>query len=553
MCDIYYAYKPKGGEWSALENLTADRDYAFGSGLAIDSSDTVHLLFVEPDSPYNLVNAILYMSKSPLSPWAEPVVIASGPPGLTRAQSWVTAGPDNVVHIAWSLSIGVRHVWYRSVIPDIPSADSGGPYTVPEGGSTTLEGSGFTPSGGTLTYAWDLDDDGVFETPGRNVMFSAAGRDGLSSQTVVLRVCNTRRACATSSTAVAIINKPPTLAPPLVTPEPSNEGDVVIASAAFSDPSGNDTPFTCTLNYGDGSDELAGTISDNACTGPAHIYSDNSLYTVTILVADKDGLSGNNSALHEVKNLAPEVTIAGPPSGSVSAVGTLIAFEGIFADPGIADTHACRWEFDTTVVPGAVAESDGSGSCSANYTFTSVGVYRVKLIIIDDDGGVGEATTVDGLVALVVVYDPEAGFVVGGGWIQSPVGAYAPDPALSGKATFGFNSAYRKGATVPTGQTEFHFRVANFNFYSDSYDWLVVAGARAQFKGSGTVNGTGHYGFMLTAIDGQIDGGGSEDMLRIKIWEKASGEVVYDNQMGMEDDATPSRAIGGGSIMIHKN
>ena len=43
---------------------------------------------------------------------------------------------------------------------------------------------------------------------------------------------------------------------------------------------------------------------------------------------------------------------------------------------------------------------------------------------------------------------------------------------------------------------------------------------------------------MLTAIDGQVNGGGGVDKFRIKIWDKDDGErVVYDNQMGAADDA----------------
>src|SRR2546427_8433734 len=33
----------------------------------------------------------------------------------------------------------------------------------------------------------------------------------------------------------------------------------------------------------------------------------------------------------------------------------------------------------------------------------------------------------------------------------------------------------------------------------------VVAGARAQYKGTGTINGQGSYKFLLTAIDGDIN------------------------------------------------
>ncbi len=68
------------------------------------------------------------------------------------------------------------------------------------------------------------------------------------------------------------------------------------------------------------------------------------------------------------------------------------------------------------------------------------------------------------------------------------------------------------------------------------------AGAKAQYKGTGTIN----YGFMLTAIDGM------PDKFRIKIWDKATGIVIYDNMVGAADDVNPTTAIGGGSIVIHK-
>ena len=124
---------------------------------------------------------------------------------------------------------------------------------------------------------------------------------------------------------------------------------------------------------------------------------------------------------------------------------------------------------------------------------------------------------------------------------------------MTGKANFGFVSKYQKGATVPTGETEFQFKVANLNFHSTSYDWLVISGAKAQYKGLGTINGTGNYGFMLTAIDGQINGGGGTDKFRIKIWDKNNGDaVVYDNMLGAADSDNPTTVLGGGSIVIHK-
>jgi hypothetical protein len=185
-------------------------------------------------------------------------------------------------------------------------------------------------------------------------------------------------------------------------------------------------------------------------------------------------------------------------------------------------------------------------------SFTTPGVYQVSLTVTNNCGGQGQATTIGDLAAIVVVYDPSAGFVTGGGWIHSPAGAFAGNPSLTGKASFGFVSKYQNGASAPTGQTEFQFKAADLNFKSTSYDWLVVAGARAQYKGSGTINGAGSYRFILTAIDGQVNGGGGVDKFRIRIWSNAGGGLVYDNQLNAPDNADPTTALGGGSIVIHR-
>ncbi len=120
---------------------------------------------------------------------------------------------------------------------------------------------------------------------------------------------------------------------------------------------------------------------------------------------------------------------------------------------------------------------------------------------------------------------------------------------MTGRAIFGFVSKYKPGTNELTGKTEFQFKAADLNFKSSAYEWLVVAGARAQFKGTGTINGSGNYAFLLTAIDGQIGGGGGTDKFRIKIWDKATG-VVYDNQSGADDGMGNGQAISGGSIQI---
>ncbi|MDH3745587.1 MAG: hypothetical protein OES47_10865, partial [Acidobacteriota bacterium] len=182
------------------------------------------------------------------------------------------------------------------------------------------------------------------------------------------------------------------------------------------------------------------------------------------------------------------------------------------------------------------------------HTYTVPGVYRIQLTVSDDlDFGTSA-------YQFVVVFDPTGGFVTGGGWIDSPAGAYTPNPVLIGKAHFGFVSKYKKGANVPTGNTEFEFAVADLLFKSTDYDWLVIAGHTAKFKGSGTINGLGNYGFLLSAIDEKLTPSTDVDLFRIKIWDKdAADMVVYDNLMGGADDDDPATPLGGGSIVIHKS
>jgi hypothetical protein len=94
-----------------------------------------------------------------------------------------------------------------------------------------------------------------------------------------------------------------------------------------------------------------------------------------------------------------------------------------------------------------------------------------------------------------------------GGWIDS-IGRYIPDPSLTGPATFGFVSKYQKGATTPTGQTEFQFKVAGLNFHSTSYEWLVIAQSKALYKGEG-LQWQQHLQVHAPAVGSQFTGGGA--------------------------------------------
>ena len=317
------------------------------------------------------------------------------------------------------------------------------------------------------------------------------------------------------------------------------------------DGSGSSDPDSDPLTY-EWDVDYDGATFDVDATGekPSHAYAENGTYTVALRVSDANETSEVATTTATIANVAPSVgAITGAPFDPIP-LGTEVSVSASFTDPGTADTHVGEVDWNAngtaTTTSAAINESNGSGSASGSYTYMEAGVYVVKMTVTDDDGDAGSA-----LYQYVVVYDPAAGFVTGGGWIDSPAGAFAADPTLTGKASFGFVSKYKKGANVPSGNTQFEFKAAQLNFHSTSYDWLVVAGAKGKFKGSGTINGAGDYGFMLTATDSNVSGGGSVDTFRIKIWDKMTDEVVYDNQMGAPEDSDAGTALGGGNIAIH--
>jgi PKD repeat protein len=339
--------------------------------------------------------------------------------------------------------------------------------------------------------------------------------------------------------------------PPIVTAaadQTSDEGEnKSFALGSFSD-ANNNGPWDVRVTWGDGSPaETFVDSTEGSLPNRSHTYAEDGTYTVTVRVEDAAGASDTDTFQVVVRNLPPTCGGIVAPLAPVP-VGTLVTATAPFSDPGIEDTHAGSMAWgDGSSSAATIVETNGSGTATATHTYSTPGVYTLTLTVTDDENASGTCS-----FQFVVVFDPNAGFVTGGGWINSPPGAYTAEPTATGKATFGFVSKYKKGATVPDGNTEFQFKAGNLNFKSTSYEWLVIAGAKAMYKGSGTINGGGDYAFMLSAIDGQQPGGGGVDRFRIRIWDKTTGTVIYDNQIGAADDANPTTALGGGSITIHK-
>ncbi|MBN1581201.1 MAG: cadherin-like domain-containing protein [Anaerolineae bacterium] len=321
-----------------------------------------------------------------------------------------------------------------------------------------------------------------------------------------------------------------------------SEGEWASNTGTYSDPEGD--AVTLAASVGIVTDNGDGTWNWAFLTNDGPVQSQ----TVTIIA---EGTGGSREIIFDlvVDNVAPTIDAVTAPIDPVDISNqAAVSVTVTFSDPGIADTHEVAWNWGDNR---SDTQPNAGSPVSTSHVYTLPGVYAVTVTVTDDDDG--SATVV---YEFIVIYDSEGGFVTGGGWIMSPEGACLLawcDESTIGMAHFGFVSRYAKGTSVPTGQTQFRFKAGNLNFDSSSYDWLVVAGAHAKFKGVGTINGGGNYGFMITATDSDLSGGGDTDGFRIKIWDKDNGDmIVYDNKMGEPDDSNETTALGGGSIKIHK-
>jgi PKD repeat protein len=305
----------------------------------------------------------------------------------------------------------------------------------------------------------------------------------------------------------------------------ANEGDVVILDGSGSyDLDGGALTYEWDFNNDGVYDNATGVTTEVA-------YPDNGIHTYGLQVTDNGGLMAEDTVTITVQNVAPTIDSFFIEPEEPVQLGTPVNTSAEFSDPGTADSFTATWNWeDSTTSAGVITDHSVSGS----HVYTEPGVYTVRLTVTDDDGDSAMY-----IHQYVVIYDPEGGFVTGGGWFN--------DPATGSKAKFGFNPKYHKNGTLK-GETE--FRLDGMKFKSTSHEWLVIHDGIAKFIGMGTINGSGEYVILVSVIDGKIAGG--EDQIRVIIWDDLTGETIYDNAPGEPEFGNPTMPIGGGSIVVHK-
>ena len=192
----------------------------------------------------------------------------------------------SIIGLATNTTTGITRP-YLLTPTSVPvlDANANGPYTVDEGSSVVLNGTGTDHDGDTLIYEWDLDNDGSFETVGASPTFN--GIDGLSVHTVHMRVTDTGGLSDTDTTTVTVNNVAPTITG-LVSGAAVACGVENSLTVNFTDPALSNDTYTTTIDWGDGS---PAQTFHNISTGDVftHAYALARTYTASVTISDEDG------------------------------------------------------------------------------------------------------------------------------------------------------------------------------------------------------------------------------------------------------------------------
>lgn len=267
--------------------------------------------------------------------------------------------------------------------------------------------------------------------------------------------------------------------------------------------------------------------------------------TMTLTVTDVNGNSSTGTAIVTVTNDKPQITSLELPADE-QQVNTTVNLSATYTDVNLSKALV-NWG-DGSETTATFAE----GSISAEHNYLKAGIYEVTLTISDTCGLEAIETH-----EYVIIFDPNAGFVTGGGWFSTTVGAWTGSSDSDIKSHVEFNSKYKKDSQVPQGIFNFTLTKktteeddeALLKFKSTAINWLVIDGNKAYLSGTGKIDNNEGFTFLLAFTDGDKVGE-SEDYIRVQI-TNSTGDIVYENQLRAPMAAYPVQELDKGSLVIH--
>ncbi len=330
----------------------------------------------------------------------------------------------------------------------LPIANAGGPYPLAEGDDLVLDATGSVDlEGDTLTYKWDLDNDGNYGEPGEPTTdkptvswatLQSFGIDDDGSYTIGLQVDDGNGGVNTTTTVIDVVNTAPVLT---VTGSGSVDlGRAYTLNLSATDP-GDDTITSWTINWGDGTIE---TIAGNP-SSVAHTYAQLGNYNITASATDEDGTFFQSDLIvaefwsdniTKYDGMTGDALAQSAPRGDMDGpADALVGPDGLLYVSGFSSDTVLRYDLRTgdyvdTLVAAGVGGLDGAAGLAfdqdgnllvASYETSSVKRYD---IVTGDYMGDFVAAGAGGLSAPIgMTYGADGNLYVAG-WISNTVVRY---------------------------------------------------------------------------------------------------------------------------------
>ncbi|VTS07896.1 PKD domain-containing protein [Tuwongella immobilis] len=204
---------------------------------------------------------------------------------------------------------------------------------------------------------------------------------------------------------------------------------VQFSDAGFNNPllmpTASSEKFTYSINWGDGSVPVTGSIpAGNVTQGSVGVlttgfldafttYADNGTYTVEVSIFDDDGGSAKSSFTVTVNNVAPALTLVATNKTINEGTPLNLATIANFSDLGFNNplnptvtggssekfTYSINWGDGSSVTKSVTNVTNGTvgtptvGSFGGSHTYADNGIYTVTATVTDDDSGLSNQVT----------------------------------------------------------------------------------------------------------------------------------------------------------------
>jgi len=205
-----------------------------------------------------------------------------------------------------------------------PVANANGVYSANEGSIAVLSAS--VTDAGTLdthTYAWDLDNDGIFESVGQNVNYTCID-DSVNLASV--EVTDDDGGVDTNITTVTCNNVAPVVDAGI--DQTVNEGDLITIFASFTDVGILDI-HEASINWA-GSTNPLGVVTSPF--NDSYTFCNDGSYLVTVSVTDDDSGVNSDTLTITVENVAP--TFDNLPESISGVIGDMFTYDVDASDVG---------------------------------------------------------------------------------------------------------------------------------------------------------------------------------------------------------------------------